>query len=131
MTGYFQAIGAALIALILTLLLSARDKSMSSLLSIAVCAMVLILGITYLEPVVAFLRELEVLGNLQSDQVRVLLKVGGIGILTEITALLCADSGNASLGQSIKILSSGVILWLSLPVFQALLELIQDILGGV
>lgn len=131
MTHYFQAIGAVLIALILALLLGTRDKSAASLLTMAVCAMVLILGLTYLEPVVAFLQELEALGNLQSDLVRVLLKVGGIGILTEISALLCADSGNASLGQSIKILSSGVILWLSLPVFQALLELIQDILGGV
>lgn len=131
MTGYFQAIGAVLIAVILVLLISSGDRSYASLLTMAVCTIVLILGLTYLEPVVAFLRELEALGNLQSDLVRVLLKVGGIGILTEITALLCADSGNASMAQSIKMLGSGVILWLSLPVFQALLELIQDILGGI
>lgn len=130
MGSFFQAAGAVLIALILTLLLCTRDKSSAAVLSMAVCAMVLIVGLTYLEPVVAFLRELETLGNLQSDLVKVLLKAGGIGILTEITALLCSDSGNASMGQSIRILSSAVILWLSLPVFQALLELIQEILGG-
>lgn len=128
---YFQAVGAVLIALILTLLLSARDKSSASLLSMGVCSMVLIIGLTYLEPVVSFLGELENLGNLQPEMVRILLKVGGIGILAEISALLCADSGNASLGQSIKILSSGLILWLSLPVFQALMNLVQDILGGI
>lgn len=130
MGSFFQAAGAVLIALILTLLLSARDKSWASLLSMTVCALVLILGIRYLEPVVAFLRELEALGNLQPDLVKVLMKVGGIGILTEITALLCSDSGNASMGQSIRILSSAVILWLSLPVFQALMDLVQEILGG-
>lgn len=131
MGSFFQAAGAVLIAVILTLLISSRDKSCASVLSMAVCAMVLMLGLTYLEPVVAFLRELEELGDLQSDLVRILLKVCGIGILTEITALLCGDSGNASLGQSIKILSSAVVLWISLPVFQALLDLIQDILGGI
>lgn len=131
MTGYFQSIGAVLIAVILILLLSVRDKTCASLLSMAVCALVLILGLTYLEPVVDFIRELEELGSLQSDLVRILLKVGGIGILTEITVLLCSDSGNASLGQSIRTLSSMVILWLSLPVFQALLDLIQGILGGI
>lgn len=131
MAGYFQAVAAILIGLVLSLLLSARDKSWASLLTIAVCAMVLVLGMTYLEPVVAFLRELEQLGNLQSELVRVLMKVSGIGIIAEISALLCTDSGNASMAQSIKTLSSGVILWLSLPVFQALLDLIKEILGGI
>lgn len=131
MAGYFQAAGAVLIGLILVSVVSARDKSVSSLLSMGICAMVLLLGLNYLEPVVAFVQELEELGNLQPEMVRILLKVAGIGILSEITALLCADSGQASLGQSIKILSAGVILWLSLPVFQALLDLIGDILGGM
>lgn len=120
-----------MIGLILVSIVSARDKPVSSLLSMGICAMVLLLGLTYLEPVVAFVQELEELGNLQPEMVRILLKVAGIGILSEITALLCADSGHASLGQSIKILSAGVIQWLSLPVFQALLDLIGDILGGM
>ena len=96
-----------------------------------VCAMVLFLGSGYLEPVVSFLAELERLGNLQPDLVKILLKAAGIGILTEITALLCTDSGNSSLGQSIRTLSAGLILCLSLPIFQALLSLIQEILEGI
>lgn len=131
MGSFFQAAGAVLITVILTLMLSARDKSYASILSMAVCAMILLLGLSYLEPVIGFLRELEAMGNLQGENIKVLLKVGGIGILTEIAALLCADSGNASLAQSLRILSTAVILWLSLPVFQALLELIQGILEGV
>lgn len=131
MEGFLQATGAVLIGIILTRTLSGWDKSWASILTMGVCAMVLLLGIQYLEPVVAFLRELESLGNLQTDLLTILLKTAGIGILTEITALLCADSGNASLAQSLRILSAGVILWLSLPVFQALLELIREILEGV
>lgn len=131
MGAFFQAACGVLIGLILISILSVRDKSVSSLLSMGICAMVLILGLRYLAPVVTFLRDLEELGNLQPELVKILLKVGGIGILTEITALLCSDSGNASLGQSIRILSAAVILWLSLPVFQALLDLVGDILGGL
>lgn len=131
MGAFLQAAAAVLIALILTQLLSSRDKSYASMLSMAVCAMILLLGINYLAPVVDFLRELENIGNLHGDMVKILLKVAGIGILTEISALLCTDSGNASLAQSLRILSSGVILWLSLPVFRALLDLIQRILEGI
>jgi hypothetical protein len=43
--------------------------------------------------------------------------------------MVCADAGNASLGKVLQILASAVILWLSLPVFTALIELIQKILG--
>ena len=131
MGGFLQAAAAVLIGLILTQLLSNRDKSYASMLSIGVCAMVLLLGLRYLAPVVDFLRELEALGNLHSEMVKILLKAAGIGILTEISALLCTDSGNASLAQSLRILSAAVIMWLSLPVFRALLELIQRILEGV
>lgn len=131
MAAFFQAAAGVLLTVILSLILAGRDKSMSAVLTMAVCTMVLFLAMNYLQPVIKFLEELEALGSLQSDLVKVLLKAGGIGIVTEIAALLCTDSGNASLAQSLRFLSSAVILWLSLPVFQALLSLIREILEGI
>lgn len=131
MENFFQAVSGVLVTIVLSQLLSNQNKSWASLLSMGVCAMVLFLGTLCLEPVVHFLEELEQLGNLQSDLVKILLKVSGIGIVTEITVMLCADSGNSSLAQSIRILSAGLILFLSLPIFRALLSLIQDILEGI
>ena len=119
-----------MILVILCLLVSSRDKSFGSLLVMAGCAMLLILGLSYLSPVVTFLQDLQTLGNLQPDLMKVLLKVAGIGILTEISGLICADSGNNALAQSLRILSTGVILWLALPIFQALLDMICTILEG-
>lgn len=130
MEGFFQAAGAVVILVVLCLLVSSRDKSFGALLAMAGCVMILALGLSYLSPVVTFLQDLESLGDLQPELVKILLKVSGIGILTEITALLCADSGNTSLAQSLRITSAGVILWLALPVFQALLDQIHTILEG-
>ena len=131
MDGFFQAAGAVLVAVILCLTLSAQSKSFSVLLSMGVCAMVLLLGLRYLEPVADFLSELEQLGNLSGEMVKILLKTTLIGILTEITALLCADGSNGSLAQSLRIVGSAVILWLSMPIFRGLLELVQQILEGL
>ena len=78
-----------------------------------------------------FLRQLESLGNLNSQMVQILFKVVGIGLVSEIAAMICSDAGNASLGKSLQILGSAVILWLSIPVFQTLLELIRQIIGGL
>lgn len=127
----WKAAGLVLIALILSSLVAARDKAFSSVLTMGVCTMVLIFALQFLSPVMVFLRQLEELALLQSDMMKILLKVCGIGILTEITALLCTDSGNASLAQSLRTLSTAVILWMSIPIFQALLDLIREILEGI
>ncbi len=131
MEGYFRAAGAILITLVLTQLVSGRDKSFGLVLGMTVCALVLSTGMIYFQPVVDFMRQLEVLGNLQPELVKILLKVTGVCILTEVVSLLCTDSGNTSLAQSLRICGSGLVLWLALPVFQALLDLIQRILEGV
>lgn len=93
--------------------------------------MVAILAMSYLSPVIDFLRTLETLGSLDSDLVEILMKAVGIGILAEISAMVCTDAGNASLGKAVQLLGTAVILWLSLPLFKALVELLQSILGEV
>jgi hypothetical protein len=45
--------------------------------------------------------------------------------------MICSDAGNASLGKSVQLLGSSVVLYLALPVFRALIELVQGILEGV
>ena len=78
-----------------------------------------------------FLRELEGLGDLQGDILRILLKAAGIGLVTEIAAMVCSDAGNGSLGKSLQTMGGCVILYLSLPVFRSFLDLIREILGGI
>ena len=131
MEGFFQAAAAVLLTVVLCLTVSAQSKSFSAILAMGVCTMILLLGLQYLEPVSDFLTELESLGNLDGEMVKILLKTALIGILTEITALLCADSGNGSLAQSLRIVGAMVILWLSLPVFRGLIDLVQKILEGI
>ena len=131
MDGFFQASGAVLITVILSLTLGNQNRSFAALLAMAVCAMIMLLGLHYLEPVIEFIQELEAVGRLSEDMVKILLKTAFIGILTEITALLCADSGNISLAQALRLVGSVTILWLSLPVFRGLLNLVQRILEGI
>lgn len=99
------------------------------LLTIAVSCMVLAVVIRYLEPVIAFVEELQTAGNLDSEMVRILIKCVGISVVAEITVLVCSDSGNAALGKGIQMLATAVVLWLGLPLLQELLELVQRMLG--
>ena len=71
------------------------------------------------------------MGGLDSGTLRILLKAVGIGLVSEIAALVCADAGNSSLGKTVQLLGSAVILWLSLPLFTMLIELLQRIMGAL
>lgn len=131
MDPFLKAAALVLITVILTLALGSKGKETGFLLTMAACVMVMILGISYLQPVMDFLRKLETLGNLNGDMTGILFKVAGIGIISEIVGMVCTDAGNSSLGKALNIAAAGVILWLSIPIFDALLELIHRILGEI
>lgn len=131
MERFWQAAAAVMVAVMLWIVVSRQGKDFGLLLSIAVCSMVLAVMGRFLEPVVDLLRELEQMGNLQPQWLQIMLKSVGIGMIVEITSLICADAGNSALGKALQILGSGVILWLAIPLFQALLELLQQILGEI
>lgn len=126
---FWKAIAVSLLTAILGVVIGKQNKDISLLLSISGCVLVAGLAAVYLSPVVQFLEELESLGNLRSDMLGILLKAAGIGLVSEIASVICSDSGNAGLSKMIQLIGSVMILWLSIPVFRALLDLVQTILG--
>lgn len=124
---YWKAVGAVMLAVVMMLML--RRQELGVLLGIAVCAMAAMAALDYLQPVKELLDSLRSLGDLDGGLISVLLKAVGIGFLTEVAALVCADSGNGSLSRVLQFLGTAVILWMSIPLFSSLLELIQEILN--
>lgn len=131
MDGIIKAASAALITAVLCLVLAKQGKDSAILLTILVCAMILSVAMGYLRTVTDFISTLEALVNLEGDHFRVLLKITGIGLLCETASLICADAGNAALGKALQILGTVLILCLSIPLLQQLLELIRGILEGL
>lgn len=131
MEDFFKAIIGVLITIVLALTLRKQGKDISLLLVAFVCCAIVTVAVTYLRPVINFFRKLQSLGNLEPEVLRVVLKAVGIGLLAELTGLICVDSGNASMGKSLQILATAVILWLMLPLFTQLIDLIEEILGAV
>ena len=125
---FVKAAAGVLITLVLCLVLVKQGKDMATLLTLAVCCMVLTAAISAFRPVMDFFQKLETMGKLDPSLIKTLFKAVGIGILSEITGLICTDAGNSAMGKSLQILASVVILTLSVPIFTQLLELIENIL---
>lgn len=129
MALFWKAAAGILIALLLGLSMKRQDTSL--LLTLAVCTMAMGTALVYLEPVLDFLRELEAWSSFQSDILAILMKALGIGLTAELAAAVCDDAGNHSLCKAVQLLGNVTILYLSLPVFRMMLQLIHQILGEV
>ena len=126
---YLKCIAGALVGVVLLLTLGRRDLGLA--LSLTVCVMVALGAMAYLKPVVELLHTLEELGSLDSGLLIILFKAVGMGLITEMAAMVCTDSGSASMARAIQLLGTAAVLWLSLPLFEALLSLIGEILEGL
>ena len=131
MDGFWKASAAVLLTVVLVLALGKREKDISVLLTMAVCCMVTAVAMSYLEPVLDLLWEVEAMANVQDGMMEILMKTVGIGLVVEIAGMICTDAGNSSLGKTIQMLGTVVILSLSIPLFRGFLTLIQEILGQV
>lgn len=131
MDDFIKASAVALVAVILSLILAKQNKDISVLLVTAVCAVIVIAAMRYMHPVIEFIRKLKNIGQLDGELFGILLKAVGIGLLSEITGMICVDSGNGALAKTLQILSAVVIVWMSLPLFNSLLQLLEKILEAV
>ena len=131
MEQFVQAAAGVLLTVILGLTLNKHGKETGLLLTILVCCMVGAIAIHYLEPVVDLMDQLQKSAELDSDMLVILLKVVGIGFISEIAGLVCSDAGNGALGKTLQMLASAVILWMAIPLFERLLELVTTILGEI
>ena len=131
MDGFEKAAAAALITTVLCLVLAKQGKDTAMLLTLLVCAMILTVAMGYLRTVTDFFSTLEALVDLEGDHFRILLKITSISLLSETASMICADAGNAALGKALQILSTVLILCLSIPLLQQLLDLIRGILEGL
>ena len=131
MDVFIKAVSCVLISLILWLCLERNGKDISVLFSLAVCVMILFLAASMFKPIIQLVEKLRELGNINKEYIKVILKVVGIGLISEIISLICKDVGNESLGKVLQILSTILILVISVPIFDKLLDLLNNILSTV
>lgn len=124
---FIKAVAAVLITAILCLVLSKQGKDFSLLLTLLVCCIVLAAAVSYLKPVFTFAHRLAEVGQIDAQFFGILLKSVGIALLAEFGELICKDAGNTTLGKTLQILAAAVILWLSVPLLNELIDLMESI----
>ena len=131
MDGLIRVIAGAIISVILVVSLQKANKDFALLLALCAACMVLLVAVSYIRPVFELVEQLEALADLDGQWLKIVMKAVGVGLVAQISSLICTDSGNSALGKAIQILSTAAILWLSIPLMTGLVDLIQKILGDL
>lgn len=130
-TTFIQTAASAMIGIILILTIRGKNGEIALLLSIACCCIALYGVVQILTPVREFIEALMITSQIDTDLIKNLMKILGIGLIGEITSSVCADSGNTAIGKTVQLAATAMILYLSLPLFTALLELVERIMGNL
>ena len=128
MEELWKAAAIVILTVILGAAVGRTEKDIAVVLTATACCIVAAAAVRYLSDVVVFLWQLSNAAETGNLFLEHLLKITGVALLTELTCLISTDAGNASLGKAIQILGKAVILVQALPVFEAFLAIVQDIL---
>ena len=131
MEVFWKAAAIALLSVILGTAIGKTEKDMALILMVSACCVVLLAAIPYLREVVAFLWQLSSRYSFHNSVLDTLLNIAGVALVTEVTGLITADAGSSALGKAMQLLGNAVILFLSIPLLESLLLLVQEILGAL
>lgn len=124
-----KAIAIIVLTVILGVTLGKTEKDIAVVLSVTACCIIMIIALQYLGEVIAFLWRLSRGSAVQIPPIDIILKITGIAMITEVTGQISTDAGNSSIGKAVEILGNAAILFLSLPLFESFLTIIQEIMG--
>lgn len=123
-----KIIGIGLTALIVIIILKQYKPEFSVYVSIIAGIFILLLSLSQISGVINLLKNLASKANINSEFLRIILKITGIAILTEFAVSICQDSGENSIANKIDIGGKVIIITISLPIISTLLETILKVL---
>jgi len=123
-----KIVGLALTGVTLSALMKSINKELSIYIVIATVIILFLTILNQLTNVFDFLEN--IYGNVTYGKTffPVILKVLGIAYITDFTAQLCRDAGEATIGSKVELAGKILIFYLAMPILSAILELIGTLL---
>ncbi|MBO7209183.1 MAG: stage III sporulation protein AD [Clostridia bacterium] len=124
----YKIMGIGLIAVFLSLTTKKISKEAASLVSILAGIIIVILLLPYIREITENLQNFSADNNIPNNYIKLLIKVLGIGFLSEFCASVAKDAGENSIAQKIQFGGKVLIMVLAMPLFNTLITIITDLL---
>lgn len=121
-------IGISITALILSLFLKDYNKTVSLILVLFSSALLFFKIVASIGEITDTLKEITDNAGELSSYLKLMLKVLGIALITQITADICRDCGETALAGQTEVAAKIIIVAMILPLFEAVVKIISGLL---
>ena len=124
----FRIIGVAFVTAVAAIVLKCSKPELSFAVTVTGVVIILIFVADMLQNTVNIISSIAGMTGIENGLIKILLKIVGIGYLTEFSAGLLNDFGNNAVADKVTLAGKLTILILSLPVIESVLGLIRGFL---
>ncbi|MBQ7948919.1 MAG: hypothetical protein IJ284_04065 [Clostridia bacterium] len=128
MTEIFKIIGVGFITSVTAVILKASKPELSFAVTVTGIIVIFMFLIDMLQDTVAVFASISQLTGVENGLLKALLKIVGVGYLTEFGAGILTDFGNVAIADKVTLAGKITIVVLSLPVVESLLQLMKGFL---
>ena len=123
-----KIVGIGLITVIASMLVKPIKPEVSIIIGLCGGVLILIQTINYVIDIIDAFSSIIDKTGLDTGLLKTLLKIIGVGYLTEFSANLCNDAGSSSVADKILFAGKIIILVMALPIVTSIIEIIVEIL---
>ena len=123
-----KIIGIAFIAVIIIVILKQYRPEFAIYASIIAGVLILTLASGTLSGIINMINSISSKTNINSEFLVILIKITGIAILTEFAVSICKDSGESAIASKVDIGGKIIIISMSIPIINALIDTVVKIL---
>lgn len=123
-----KIIGVGLISLIIIIILKQYRPEFTIYVSIIAGVIIILMITDSMSGIITMLQDIASRANINSQFLKILIKITGIAILTEFAVSICKDSGESAVASKVDIGGKVIIISMSIPIIRALLETVLKIL---
>lgn len=120
--------GVALITCIATMLVKQIKPEISIFVSICGGIVILFLCVNFLTEILGIFNFVVEKTGLNTKLFNLIIKIIGVGYITEFSANICNDSGQSSLSDKILLAGKIIIFSMSIPIIKTIIEIIAGLL---
>ena len=124
----FKILGIGLITCITSLIVKQVKPDVASIISIAGGVVILLMVVDYVAQIFDVFKVVMNKTGLPSNLFSIVLKIVGIGYLTEFAANICSDAGSNSLADKILLAGKIMILFMSLSIITNIIDIVVELL---
>lgn len=125
-----KVIAAAMIGACCCLVIRGQSGVLGMLVSLAASVAILAFAVRFLSPFLDLVQSIRDLTGMTDSLTAPVVKVAGIGILTQLAGSVCEDSGEKALGKAVNLGGTILSVYTALPVLHAVIQLMEQILGN-